>query len=377
MKKTLATLVVILMGLSMTASALPPVTYDPTAGCPLTMNFNGYQFSTWITLLRQADADELRAVLYSNPEAEDADLIPIPWQQVDLEGGVGDGVADFAQAVLLTSATCADPGILADFQVNAALAAGLITDLGALVDWADDADSLTAVGQAVIDAGTLLSNEDLIGLGTYVQMFADLLLPEINSDSSIADTVGGLGVVAEVIAAEASLSTEMNMTMSMLLTSLLEGLAEAPSELDETPLAGLTPAQICQYFAGQLTDTAALAEGMGQTALADACEAGAATFTAGAEAINKPVAFTVVGVTKLDNEPFSAAGDYDGVGMINAEVYAYVEAAGGDAADFVAGASGSSDFWTGNPELPAAGIIGLAALVSAIAAGGAFVLRKK
>ena len=78
-------------------------------------------------------------------------------------------------------------------------------------------------------------------------------------------------------------------------------------------------------------------------------------------------------ITKAaEDQPFGKAGDYDGNDFTNEQTYLGVLAHGGGAAEFVAAASGADPL-----SVPAAGLIGLAALVSAIAGGGAFVLRKK
>lgn len=92
-------------------------------------------------------------------------------------------------------------------------------------------------------------------------------------------------------------------------------------------------------------------------------------------AVEIPV-MPILGAGKVDPPPLSPLGDYDGDGITNLDAYNLVMDAGGDYEDFVAAAGGG--FWTtGNPDLPAVGLLGLAALVSVIAAGGAFVLRKK
>jgi hypothetical protein len=166
----------------------------------------------------------------------------------------------------------------------------------------------------------------------------------------------------------------MKMTLEMLLGSLIEGLNKPISSL-----GGMTPAQVCTMLSGNLTTMAGQLNALGQTALAAACVAGAETFADGAVVIAAPAApsFIVLGAAKLAGEPFSGAGDYDGDTISNAATYAAVMANGGSLESFVGAASGATPFYPGNPLMPAAGLIGLAALVSAIAGGGAFVLRRK
>lgn len=72
----------------------------------------------------------------------------------------------------------------------------------------------------------------------------------------------------------------------------------------------------------------------------------------------------------------TADGDYDGDGITNAAEYDAVVASGGSPAAFV---SMASNFWS-RPDsagLPAAGIVGLAALMAGCAAVGARVIRRK
>jgi hypothetical protein len=70
---------------------------------------------------------------------------------------------------------------------------------------------------------------------------------------------------------------------------------------------------------------------------------------------------------KLGDEPYSGAGDYDGDGKTNNEVFNAVNGAGGDVQDFINGATGAAGpFWPGNPDLPVAGMLGLAILSGAL-----------
>ena len=69
---------------------------------------------------------------------------------------------------------------------------------------------------------------------------------------------------------------------------------------------------------------------------------------------------------KALNEPFSAEGDCDGDRTSNIEEYEYVVACGGGIESFVLAASENSPFWSENPALPVAGIVGLLLLCAGV-----------
>lgn len=69
---------------------------------------------------------------------------------------------------------------------------------------------------------------------------------------------------------------------------------------------------------------------------------------------------------KTPNEPFSPTGDCDGDSTNNFVEYQYVSSNGGDVNAFAVAASENSPFWQGNPELPAAGAVGLILLAAGI-----------
>ncbi|MCX5772215.1 MAG: hypothetical protein NTZ09_18340, partial [Candidatus Hydrogenedentes bacterium] len=186
-----------------------------------------------------------------------------------------------------------------------------------------------------------------------------------------------------------ALSTEMNTAWTAMLTALLEDLfaqIEDTEALPGAPEGGFTIPQVCGLL-GSTNNVLGLkaggglnniVTGLGLTGGPAACAAAATVFEAGAAAMNAVVVPTmpVLGAGKADGPPLSPGGDYDGDGITNLEAYNLVMDAGGDYEEFVEAAGGG--FWTtGNPEMPAVGLLGLAALVSVIAAGGAFALRKK
>ena len=79
---------------------------------------------------------------------------------------------------------------------------------------------------------------------------------------------------------------------------------------------------------------------------------------------------------KTTNEPFSAEGDFDGDGASNVTEYDEVVAAGGDVDVFVQAVTDPDNFWPGNPDLPVAGVIGLALLGAGVALGGVRLLTR-
>lgn len=88
--------------------------------------------------------------------------------------------------------------------------------------------------------------------------------------------------------------------------------------------------------------------------------------------ITLPLSFVTFGATKAANEPLSAFGDYNGDGTTNLEDYNTVQAGGGTRADWVALVTAPPAAGT-----PVTGLIGLGLMASAMAAGGAFVIRRK
>lgn len=503
MKKTLVGVVVMVIGLSLTAAALPPVTLniDPLGTCPMPVaqgnlsDLSTWQFGAWVGVLAAAKANELKAALFDDPTADpwdwDAQIAGhmLPLDQIDMEliqitesgpeyifANPGDGVPDLAQLMLLGAAICADDDLNAQFQANLALVNGLLTNLNNLIAAANTDDvslptaqalagvvtevgafaaSLTTfatavgalpgmAGTATALAGAAGSFQDgadgLEPLAIGLYGYASELLPLMTDD--MATIVGPLALVNSIIAMESGLSSEMNATIGALLGSLIEELGavnedliDGPEDFDPDTANGATPADFMLFLAymvganhtdvtdgltalagglaapgqlaDQLTGLATALTGAGQTELAATATtlAASATTIAGhataagtlfatnyveitnvlpviADKLDDPQwpTFSVygsAGPAKMAGEPFSGAGDYNGDTVTNAATWAGVAGAGGTVADFVAGASGADEFYPGNPLLPAAGLLGLAALVSAIAGGGAFVLRKK
>ncbi|HUW62678.1 MAG TPA: chitobiase/beta-hexosaminidase C-terminal domain-containing protein [Candidatus Bathyarchaeia archaeon] len=220
-------------------------------------------------------------------------------------------------------------------------------------------------------------------IGTIAEDLTEVLKDDVQPITIVLD------MHAKAFAALEALGEEMNMAWSAMLDSLLSDLLEQIPEtelLPGAPEGGYTIPELCDLLGSDdaLIGLAAggglnnMCLGLGLTAGAAACATAADVFAAGAVAMNAveiPV-MPILGAGKVDPPPLSPLGDYDGDGITNLDAYNLVMDAGGDYEDFVAAAGGG--FWTtGNPDLPAVGLLGLAALVSVIAAGGAFVLRKK
>jgi hypothetical protein len=94
--------------------------------------------------------------------------------------------------------------------------------------------------------------------------------------------------------------------------------------------------------------------------------------------------FQLTGITPLaiytgagGSEIFNASGDPDADGLTNTQELANVLLYVGGKESFVLQALYNDPFWPGNPNLPVAGLAGLALLAGACALGGASVIRRK
>jgi len=76
-------------------------------------------------------------------------------------------------------------------------------------------------------------------------------------------------------------------------------------------------------------------------------------------------------------EVFSDAGDLDDDGDSNLDEYTAVLGYGSDRDGFLRAAMYNSPFWSGNPDLPAAGLLGLGLTACACALGAAVVIRRR
>lgn len=308
---------------------------------------------------------------------------------VDLENGMlGDGIPDKYQMALLAALLChGNPTVQAQFDGNMVLYTTLVNDLVGVFSILlgnptanpaipTAADRLTQVAtiltpyvpalvpQAAIDAINTAAAE-LAG-------FAAALPPEINA--AVLPVLGQTLVsFKEAVAALMGLDSEMQASVLNLLTS--EILGEVTSIRQQvvdmvvvfTPLIGeQSPlsADDKAYIAALIDDVSTIVAALDRTI-----------------ALTVPGAIPVYGVTtaKAANEPFSAVGDYDQNGYSNLTTYDALKADNGGnppaIETFVA--SASNPFSPINPNVPVAGLFGLAALAGACLTGGAFALRRK
>lgn len=313
--------------------------------------------------------------------------IPANWAEWDYElvgGEDGDGILDQWQMGMLAAVLCSPAKEGADLQLikeQYATNMGMIGDL-----MLDIEDIVTAVPRAVdLMVGNPEGEPPTIGIIPGL-----LAIPEIQGvvtdwpdpGDTLADSLVELtGLMAEIgeyvdllpmitilfeeigpwMAGMGGLSTEMQDRVDDLLLEL-EGFLG-----DFAELAGLLQVLLDNFGPGG-------AGFIGPELAAEMEEmiALAATITI------TPPPFIIYGSTpKTADEPFSAFGDFDDDGTTNQVVYDGIVASGGGVVEFVAAATGSNPWWPGNPNLPAAGFLGLGLLASAIATGGAFVLRKR
>lgn len=227
-------------------------------------------------------------------------------------------------------------------------------------------------------------------VGELIGTVADDMLDAVTED--VTPVQVALPLYKEGFVSYAAAGTEMNTVFLGLIGGLLETLFKpiaATAAIPGAPSTGFTPGNLCLYLGdpdgtGLFALKGALVQGtltsFGMTAAVTAMNTAAVALAAGGAAMNgvHVPALPILGGGKAGAEPFSPSGDYDGDGLSNYDAFQLVMGAGGDFEDYVAAASGGADgLWPGNPDVPAVGLLGLAALVSAITAGGAMVLRKK
>ncbi len=383
-----------------TSMALPAVTNDP--GCALVTSID-------------AGGEAFLGALGGFDTGLD---IPT-WPESDMESVLGlmdgDLVLDKWQTTLLGQALCAgDVALNAQFDANRQAYLGLVGNLVALIDWAGvtNTDAMAEAGAALLYFGLTTDatgglgqtflvgtppdfldaavNPALIGIdptGTltgYATLILEvggglsLLGPEMASFASEYALLGpilGSDIVADWFTAMGGLNSEMQGTVYGLLDQLLGALDEPITEI-----GGITIAQALATLSGFGTQAAAVVDGYSAPALGVQLLGVVALLDEGGALLAAivPPAFQVYGAPpKTADEPFSAAGDYSGDEVTNGVVAAAVVDSGGDEDEFVEWASGYDIDWSGNPNLPATGLLGLALLAGVIGVGGAFSIRKK
>jgi hypothetical protein len=383
MKKTLVVAIMMVLGLSMTASALDPVTVDE---CSAVLQ------------------GEFQALMDTLNEAFEGALGEAT--ALDLEGL---GLTDYAKISLLAAAMCADEDLAAAFGENKeTVDTGFTASLGALIAWAGNTatgDAITAAAGALDALKAIPGMSSIPGGPLYIALTTVLGKTPLEAAGIIAmifdkatATLYGLPYLPDVLAdLPGDLANVANPTktyslfyyfMTVATPNAVPAILSVSSELQANMIALLTSTLLTEAadYAAVLGTLGTLMGGLGMFA-GSIDEDMAAAFTACAGVLGTGVThlqgmvfpeLPILGAIGKDvGEPFSALGDYDGDGVNNLTTYAAVVANGGGVPEFVAAASGANPFYPGNPLMPAAGLIGLAALVSAIAGGGAFVLRKK
>jgi len=386
MKKTFcAVLVLGFMAIAGTASALPPVTLDPLT-CEAWGGFEGIAAGLWTGT--NAIWDAVGFLNWNGTEMEpneDMPGFPLTWETADLEGLVGDGLLDRLQLALLSASLCAgDPGVTAQYGANAVAFAGLMAKFYALI-----AAVTTPVNLPVAlttDSGALTTLANGLPPGPPYDTYKAQMLALAAAMSHVPTGEEDPG--ASQVLADFAARFGQYVPIFELLGPWFIGMAGTSAAMDATieemmfnedygivkdvPPAG----EALGTLAGYLHGIAALLPGLGQPALAAALEADADALDA-MVVIIATIAWPeieIYGAAKTATEPFSGTGDYDGNGDTNAEVAAKV---GSDPETFVAAASGANDWYSGNPDLPVAGILGLALLAGACVMGGAASIRRK
>ena len=230
MKKLTSVAIVVgaLLAFAGPASALDPVVedwgcsyaWDPTTG------FNAEGPLMWATIAGL------------EPEGW-----PASWTVADIETMVvwleGDGIPDRLQLDMLGYVMCSvakdAAGIVVQFEANVAEFEDMLANLDALFtsigtdaggafpgDTGDAlASNLLVVGQALLDLGTLIADDDLIALGTEL-LGAGALFDGFMAEYGIVPAA--LGPFPHAVAGLAGLSTEAGLTWDLLLGDLLEEL---------------------------------------------------------------------------------------------------------------------------------------------------------
>jgi hypothetical protein len=295
---------------------------------------------------------------------------------------------------------CADEDLALAFAANKAEFMGFVGALGDLITWAGA--SVDETQAAIADLATFTANPAYVAslqavLTSMVgaeQAAGIIIMLTDEATCELLELIYIPGALVELAATLTGLGTEdpanpyfaFAYALGTMVPDAFTALLSVSSEL-QANLIGLCEAELLddlREYQGIFADISQIFQALAYTCANVVNEpAMAGTFAAFSTALEDgidvmaAVAIPVVdilGAAKAVGEPFSALGDYDGDTVNNVTTF---EAVGGDVAKFVAGASGADPFYDNNPLLPAAGLIGLAALVSAIAGGGAFVLRKK
>ena len=393
-----AVLVLGFMAVAGTASALDPVELNP-ADCSFWSNgldgFDEIGYGLWIG--PTAIWDAVGFLDWNGTEMEPGDIpgFPLTWEVSDIDGiMVGDGLSDRLQLALLAASLCADdPLVTGQYEANLAAFAGLMTKFWAVITAATplvgtldaDGDNLALLATEALTAGYINgATAGLLGVvaagmthvptGEEDPGASQLLAAFVGTFSAYVPIFEGL---APWFVGMAGTSAAMDATIEDLMFNADPGygiVADlAPAGAGLATLAGYVGTAAGMIgglngLPGITVNVAALVTALG----ADVTGLGGVVTIIGTISWPDMVIYGVSG--KTATEPFSGTGDYNGNGDTNAQVE---DAVGSDPATFVAAASGANVWYSGNPEMPVAGILGLALLAGACVMGGAASIRRK
>jgi len=304
--------------------------------------------------------------------------LPNSWAQFDIDA---DGVPDAWQCQLISYAICqGNQTVIAGEAANEAATANLISQFTTLVTYIGSLQDNGGTHHVLTDfAATVAASpacDNPAGLPSPLNAYwaAAFGAAGMTHISQAYAYVGGqlnsaygnynpfpavLGLIPHVLAALGGMSSEG--------ATVINGIVPTSSVA--------TLEQALQILQGIAQYEAACGAGTGNAALAAAASSVATAI--GTPPPLSPLSLQVLSNGAKSTGDFAGGGDYNGDGLTNHDVAADVQAAGGGANDFVAGATGDFPFWAGNPFLPVAGLFGLAAAVGGLGAAGALRLRRR
>lgn len=325
----------------------------------------------------------------------------VPWAEMDADD---NGILDQWEFAMLAAVICAAPSgaVAGQFEANSGGFGNVVIALQNVADFLGEpaaghdplAEQCEDVGNLILawldrsaDLGapygvqsprTLLTMGGQGTLVTQIETLGNALATGGNALSEVlgefAEKLGMyvplIGATKEGWAAMAGMSTDFKNIVLDLFGDLLGDIATAQAGLP-TVAGGLT-----QVVGAQSLLPAPLQMTSGEQAMLAMLAGDLNALIPLLTPASTLPGIEIYGVTgKAAGEPFSAEGDYNGDGLTNKETYDATVGAGGDMAGYVSNATGDDPFWAGNPNLPAVGLLGLAALIGSLALGG--IARRK
>jgi len=325
--------------------------------------------------------------------------VTVPWAEMDADGS---GILDQWEFAMLAAVICAAPSgdVAGQFAANAGGFTEVVDALAAcgeflaapnghgalsgqceaagpiIIAWISQ-PGLAAAIDAMAGAGT---STQIMGLG---MMLSEGNVPEPGDDplsemlddfaGQIDDYVPLIFGTKEGWAAMAGMSTESKALVVGLFGDLLGPIADAAEDLPDL-VEGLEQVLFIQtQLVGAYAPYAMSTANQAVLAMLAGDVGDLIPLLGPASTLPEIEIYGVTG--KAAGEPFAAEGDYNGDGLTNKETYDATVGAGGDMASYVSNATGDDPFWSGNPNLPAVGLVGLAALIGSLALGG--IARRK